>query len=34
VILPQADAPASALRRIDSLLVLAPVWAVVVGRLV
>jgi len=33
-LLPRVDAPASALRRIDSLLVLAPVWAYVVGRLV
>jgi hypothetical protein len=33
-ILPNVDAPASALRRIDSLLVLAPVWALVVGHLV
>ena len=30
-ILPAADAPASALRRLDSLLVLAPVWAWSVG---
>jgi hypothetical protein len=33
-ILPAADAPASALRRIDSLLLLAPVWALVVGFLI
>jgi hypothetical protein len=32
-ILPSADAPAGALRRIDSLLLLAPVWALVVGHL-
>jgi hypothetical protein len=31
LILPSARAPAPALRRLDSLLVLAPVWAVVVG---
>jgi hypothetical protein len=30
-ILPSADAPASALRRLDSLLLLAPAWAFVVG---
>jgi hypothetical protein len=34
VILPKVDAPASALRRIDSLLLLAPAWALVVGHLV
>lgn len=34
LILPKVDAPASALRRIDSLLLLAPVWALVVGHLV
>ena len=33
-ILPKVDAPASALRRIDSLLLLAPAWALVVGHLV
>jgi hypothetical protein len=33
-ILPSVDAPASALRRLDSLLVLAPAWALVVGRMV
>jgi hypothetical protein len=32
-ILPKVDAPASALRRIDSLLLLAPAWALVVGHL-
>ena len=32
-ILPKVDAPASALRRIDSLLVLAPAWALAVARL-
>jgi hypothetical protein len=31
-ILPAAGAPASALRRVDSLLVLGPVWAVILGR--
>lgn len=31
LILPSAAAPAAALRRLDSLLVLGPVWAVVVG---
>src|SRR3954452_11980488 len=34
LILPKVDAPASALRRIDSLLVLAPAWALAVSRLV
>lgn len=34
MILPKVDAPAGALRRIDSLLLLAPVWALVVGHLV
>lgn len=34
VILPKVDAPVSALRRIDSLLLLAPVWALAVGHLV
>ena len=34
LILPKVDAPASALRRIDSLLVLAPAWALVVARLI
>ena len=34
LILPKVDAAASALRRIDSLLVLAPVWALAVSRLV
>jgi hypothetical protein len=34
LILPKVDAPASALRRIDSLLLLAPIWALVVGHLV
>jgi hypothetical protein len=33
-ILPRVDANAGALRRIDSLLLLAPVWALVVGHLV
>jgi hypothetical protein len=33
-ILPKVDSPAGALRRIDSLLLLAPVWALVVGHLV
>ena len=33
-ILPKVDASASALRRIDSLLLLAPAWALVVGHLV
>ncbi|SRR5581483_5410391 len=33
-ILPKADAPASALRRIDSILLLAPVWALAVGLVV
>jgi hypothetical protein len=33
-ILPKVDARASALRRIDSLLLLAPAWALVVGHLV
>jgi hypothetical protein len=33
-ILPKVDAPAGALRRIDSLLLLAPAWALVVGHLV
>jgi hypothetical protein len=33
-ILPKVDAPASALRRIDSLLLLAPAWALVVGHLI
>lgn len=31
LVLPSARAPAPALRRLDSLLVLAPIWAVVVG---
>jgi len=34
MILPKVDSPASALRRIDSLLLLAPAWAFVVGHLV
>jgi CDP-diglyceride synthetase len=34
LILPKVDAPASALRRIDSLLLLAPAWALVVGHLI
>jgi len=34
LIVPKVDAAASALRRIDSLLLLAPVWALVVGHLV
>jgi len=34
MILPANDAPASALRRLDSLLLLAPAWALVVGILV
>ena len=34
LILPKVDAAASALRRIDSLLVLAPAWALAVSRLV
>jgi hypothetical protein len=34
LILPKVDAPASALRRIDSILLLAPVWAVAVSRLI
>jgi hypothetical protein len=34
LILPANDAPASALRRLDSLLLLAPAWALVVGILV
>lgn len=34
LILPKVDAPAGALRRIDSLLVLAPLWALVVGHLI
>jgi hypothetical protein len=34
LILPKVDAPASALRRIDSVLLLAPVWAVAVSRLI
>jgi hypothetical protein len=33
LILPKVDAPATALRRIDSLLVLAPAWALAVSRL-
>lgn len=33
-ILPKVDASASALRRVDSLLLLAPAWALVVGHLV
>lgn len=33
-VLPSADAPASALRRIDSLLLLAPAWALGVGWLI
>jgi hypothetical protein len=33
-LLPRVDAPASALRRIDSLLLLAPVWALAVGHLI
>jgi hypothetical protein len=33
-ILPSADAPASALRRLDSLLLLAPAWAFAVGMIV
>jgi hypothetical protein len=34
LILPSVRAPASALRRLDSLLLLAPIWAIVIGRLV
>lgn len=34
LILPTAEAPASALRRIDSILLLAPVWALAVSRLI
>ena len=34
VVVPKVDAAASALRRIDSLLLLAPAWALVVGHLV
>jgi hypothetical protein len=33
-ILPKVDAPATALRRIDSLLLVAPAWALVVGHLI
>ena len=33
LILPKVDAPAGALRRLDSFLLLAPVWALVVGHL-
>jgi len=34
LILPKVDAPAGALRRLDSLLLLAPLWALVVGHLI
>lgn len=34
LILPKVDAPASALRRIDSILLLAPAWALAVARLI
>lgn len=34
LILPKVDAPASALRRIDSILLLAPAWALAVSRLI
>ena len=34
MILPKVDSPASALRRIDSLLLLAPAWALVAGHLI
>jgi hypothetical protein len=34
LILPKVDAAAGALRRIDSLLILAPVWAFAVSRLI
>ncbi|MEY2463186.1 MAG: hypothetical protein QOH64_1324, partial [Acidimicrobiaceae bacterium] len=33
-ILPSVTAPAPAMRRLDSLLLLAPAWAFVIGRLV